>query len=216
MAVRSDQGEEKKRTLEDWEEDQSEIDGGILHVASPVFWQDETYEAEKAELEEDVLKQEEDHPQGIAKMTPFPADQTDWKKILYNLLVENHNEPSDQNPIYPLEVEVEGTLRSGFAINTKSCDPKKFLAELYAARKRQGALKDLDPVAPATQALYTHYSRAADQLMSKYFDRVGKHVYAYGDTPLFIPGGELLEAADRIKGIETKSRRKKRAKNTSM
>eukprot|EP01119_Soliformovum_irregulare_P010052 TRINITY_DN2441_c0_g1_i1.p1 TRINITY_DN2441_c0_g1~~TRINITY_DN2441_c0_g1_i1.p1 ORF type:complete len:131 (-),score=25.83 TRINITY_DN2441_c0_g1_i1:405-797(-) len=109
------------------------LEQGITHVASPVIWRDD-FEAYKEE--EEVRFEEQDPPLAQPQiMQPFPSDQTDWKKVLYNLLVQNHNHPSKENPIYPIEVEVAGETKKGFAINAGNVDPRKFLAELYATNK---------------------------------------------------------------------------------
>jgi hypothetical protein len=46
--------------------------------------------------------------------------------------------------------------------------------------------------------------------MSKYFEKKDKYTYLYDDTPLFVPNESLEQAAVRIRGMATRSRKKRK------
>jgi hypothetical protein len=146
------------------------------------------------------------------RMDSFPPAQvSDWKHVLYNLLVENHNSGDDQNTLLkPVEVMVAGQLKRGFRINP-AMQPRQLLAEMYATHVRKESLHGSQGLKPVLlQDLYKHYLRAAYQLMSKYFNKVDQWTYVYGDIPLFVSGETLAEASDRLKLLDTKQRRQQK------
>jgi len=59
------------------------------------------------------------------EMSKFPDESVvDFKRLIYNLLVENYNNPSTSIFIKPVSVEVFGVIRYGFKFNEKE-DPEK-------------------------------------------------------------------------------------------
>src|SRR4051794_24763372 len=75
--------------------------------------------------DEDIMQEDPMFPQNALSFPPaFPAIQfpkmerfstvKDWKHVLYNLLVDNHNNPSN-NFVYPISVNG----KSGFAFNNE-------------------------------------------------------------------------------------------------
>eukprot|EP01119_Soliformovum_irregulare_P006096 TRINITY_DN17863_c0_g1_i1.p1 TRINITY_DN17863_c0_g1~~TRINITY_DN17863_c0_g1_i1.p1 ORF type:complete len:257 (+),score=10.08 TRINITY_DN17863_c0_g1_i1:49-771(+) len=149
--------------------------------------------------------------QDTTQMQPFVASKTtDWKHVLYNLLVENHNalHPKD-TLLLPIEVLVNGKWRPGFRINPE-LQPKIAFADLYAIHIRKEPIDELSKDCPFVQDLYKFYWRSSHQLTSKYFKKVGAWMFVYEGRHLFIPGEKLDVAKARIKEIETKQRRKKK------
>jgi hypothetical protein len=169
----------------------------------------------KRELSDTITatKKESDRPQHkvprtSCKMDPFPpTDKTDWKHVLYNLLVENYNSDDKNTLLLPTTIIVDGKMRDGFTIN-EGLSPKIVLAELYAFHVRKESLQALDAKSSVGKDLYRFYLRSAYQLMSKYFTKVGKWTYIYDEVPLFVPGEDLAAARDRVKMLDTKQRRK--------
>jgi len=145
------------------------------------------------------------------RMKAFSAAQvSDWKHVLYNLLVESHN--NDNNTgclVSPVEVLHAGQKRQGFSFNP-NLQPRKKIAELYAHHVRKETLEQQDPKSNFTEDLYKYYLRCAYQLMCKYFMKVGPFTYVYEEVPLFIAGESLADAEDRLRNIDTKHRRKKK------
>jgi len=135
----------------------------------------------------------------------FFSQVKDWKHVLYNLLVENYNNPNGSSLIRPIRREG----KDGFTFNGEM-NPDKKIAELYAAHIRQASLELEDPSCVFVHDLYKHYLRSAQQLMAKYFIKVDKLVYLYYDVPLFVPGETLEQAQARLKLLETKQRRSKK------
>jgi len=148
---------------------------------------------------------------GKGRMKPFaPAQVTDWKHVLYNLLVEHYNAANQESTLVsPVEVVSNGILRHGFSFNP-NMQPRKRIAELYARHVRKETLEFQDQKSNFTEDLYKYYLRCAYQLMCKYFMKVGPFTYVYEDVPLFIAGEPLAEAEDRLRNIDTKHRRKKK------
>jgi len=150
-------------------------------------------------------------PRAAHRMKQFSAAQvSDWKHVLYNLLVESHN--SDNNSgclVCPVEVLHVGQKRQGFSFNP-NLQPRKKIAELYAHHVRKETLEQQDPKSNFTEDLYKYYLRCAYQLMCKYFMKVGPFTYIYEEVPLFIAGESLADAEDRLRNIDTKHRRKKK------
>lgn len=143
-------------------------------------------------------------------MEGFPmAKVNDFKKVLYNLLVESHNNPGKSNLVTPWNVTQHGNTKHGFKFNPAQ-DPDKRLAELYAQHIRKGRLDTCDQNSVFIQDLYKFYLRACVELLSKYFEKIDRHTYAYDDIPLFIPGGSMADAETRIKAMKTRARRNKK------
>jgi len=144
-------------------------------------------------------------------MKAFSAAQvSDWKHVLYNLLVESHNNENNSGCLVsPVEVLHAGQKRQGFSFNP-NLQPRKKIAELYAHHVRKETLEQQDPKSNFTEDLYKYYLRCAYQLMCKYFMKVGPFTYVYEEVPLFIAGETLADAEDRLRNIDTKHRRKKK------
>eukprot|EP01119_Soliformovum_irregulare_P000926 TRINITY_DN10681_c0_g1_i1.p1 TRINITY_DN10681_c0_g1~~TRINITY_DN10681_c0_g1_i1.p1 ORF type:complete len:192 (-),score=26.25 TRINITY_DN10681_c0_g1_i1:285-860(-) len=67
------------------------------------------------------------------KMEPFSVlEGNTWKHTLYNLLVQNHNDPEGDTFISPCRVSHRGVSCDGFRFDIRK-QPKKRLAELYSA-----------------------------------------------------------------------------------
>lgn len=58
-------------------------------------------------------------------------DSLTWKHILYNLLVEHHNNPTDESLLKPVRIEFNGKMREGFRVRQHK-DSENRLTELYA------------------------------------------------------------------------------------
>jgi hypothetical protein len=148
------------------------------------------------------------------RMDAFPAEQvSDFKHVIYNLLVEFHNHPekSDLAFVQPCTIEENGVLRTGFCFNQKQ-NPEKRLPELYAYHIRKARLELEDPNSIFIQDLYKFYLRASLELLSKYFEKRGKYTFLYEELPLFKPGCSLEEAEERIKNMRTRARMMKKRK----
>jgi len=46
--------------------------------------------------------------------------------------------------------------------------------------------------------------------MSKYFEKKDKYTYLYDDTPLFVPNETLEEAELRLRGMSSRTRKKRK------
>jgi len=151
------------------------------------------------------------------KMQPFPDERlTDFKHIIYNLLVENFNNITyNKNTlVQPILYKAESVHKTGFKFN-ETHNPSKRLAELYAYHIRKCRL-DLEPQSSVfIQDLYKFYLRAACELLGKYFQKVNKYTYLYVDEPLFIAGETLDLAENRIKSMTTINRKKKSKKTNN-
>jgi len=140
----------------------------------------------------------------------FPQDSLqDFKHVLYNLLVEQHNNPSASTFLQPCSMEEEGVIRHGFRFNSRQ-NPEKKLPELYAQHIRKARLDCEDQSSVFIQDLYKYYLRACVELLSKYFEKRDKYTYLYDDIPLFVPGETLDQAEERIKTMKTRARKKRR------
>jgi len=157
------------------------------------------------------VPQMEPIPRASSRMKSFSQAQvSDWKHVLYNLLVESHNsEDGTATLVSPVEVMHCGQRRQGFSFNP-NMQPRKRIAELYAHHVRKETLSEQDPKSNFTEDLYKYYLRCAYQLMCKYFMKVGPFTYVYEEVPLFIAGESLADAEDRLRNIDTKHRRKKK------
>jgi hypothetical protein len=143
-------------------------------------------------------------------MASFPQESLqDFKHVLYNLLVEYHNNPSSSTFLQPCTMEEDGSIRHGFRFNSRQ-NPEKKLPELYAQHIRKARLDCEDQSSVFIQDLYKYYLRACVELLSKYFDKRDKYTYLYDDIPLFVPGESLEQAEERIKTMKTRARKKRR------
>jgi len=143
-------------------------------------------------------------------MANFPPESLqDFKHVLYNLLVEYHNNPSSSTFLQPCTMEEDGIIRHGFRFNSRQ-NPEKKLPELYAQHIRKARLDCEDQSSVFIQDLYKYYLRACVELLSKYFDKRDKYTYLYDDIPLFVPGESLEQAEERIKTMKTRARKKRR------
>jgi len=130
---------------------------------------------------------------------------------MYNLLVESYNNDPNESLVSFVEIQMDGQLRSGFQFN-ENFDPEKRIAELYSYHMRHGRLDLENQDSIFIQDLYKFYLRYALELLSKYFHRApssfGKWVFLCDKVALFLPGGSLQEAEDRIKKMKTRSRKR--------
>jgi hypothetical protein len=145
-------------------------------------------------------------------MEKFPAEKvTDIKHVIYNLMVDNYNNPTDPSLIQPFELS-EGTCGiSGIGFRfVPSLKPEIKLPELYSQYIRHARLDLADPELIFTQDLYRFYLRACLELLSKYFRKLDKWTYLFYDNePLFVPGLTLEQAEVRVKNHRTIARKKR-------
>jgi len=144
-------------------------------------------------------------------MDAFPIEKTvDFKHVIYNLLVENNNNPNKSNFVQPcIAMEENGFIRDGFCFNEAE-NPEKKLPELYALHIRKARLEEEDINSVFVHDLYKFYLRASVELLSKYFEKRDKYTYLYEDVPLFLQNGTLEEAEERIRNMKTRARKKRK------
>jgi len=155
---------------------------------------------------------EQDHSgvQHQRMASSFPVESLqDFKHVLYNLLVEQYNNPSASTFLQPCTLEEDGVIRHGFRFNSRQ-NPEKKLPELYAQHIRKARLDCEDQNSVFIQDLYKYYLRACVEVLSKYFEKRDKYTYLYDDIPLFVPGETLEQAEERIKTMKTRARKKRR------
>jgi len=142
-------------------------------------------------------------------MESFPPESTqDFKHVLYNLLVEAHNNPGKDCLIQPYSVKEHGIIRHGFRFNSRM-NPEKKIPELYAQHIKKARLDWEDQSSVFIQDLYRYYMRACVELLSKYFDKRDKYTYLYDDTPLFLPNENIEHAEERIKSMRSRARKRR-------
>lgn len=154
------------------------------------------------------------HLESHVKMESFPPEEvTDFKHVVYNLLVEYHNDPTNVHLVEPCTLVEHGRGRNGFRFN-ENCNPEKRLPELYVQHLKNAQLELENQNSPLIQDLYKFYMRSCVELLSKYFEKIDKYTYLYedADNPLFVPNGNLLDAEVRIKNMKTRTRKKKATK----
>jgi hypothetical protein len=150
------------------------------------------------------------HFHGRQLMQSFPLEKVnDFKHVIYNLLVENHNNPHKSNFVQPCTIEENGIIRQGFCFN-ESENPEKKLPELYAQHIRKARLEQEDISSVFVHDLYKFYLRASVELLSKYFEKRDKYTYLYEDVPLFLPNGTLEQAEERIRNMKKRARKKRK------
>jgi len=141
-------------------------------------------------------------------MECFPPEKlNDFKHVLYNMLVDNYNSPKKPSFVQQVTINEKGMPRHGFRFSERD-HPEKQLAELYAKHIRKARLDLENQASVFIQDLYKFYLRACVELLSKYFEKRDKYTYLYEETALFVPGGSLLEAEQRIKTMKTRSRKR--------
>jgi len=142
-------------------------------------------------------------------MESFPPESLqDFKHVLYNLLVEAHNNPGKDCLVQPYTVKEHGVVRHGFRFNSR-LNPEKKIPELYAQHIKKARLDWEDQSSVFIQDLYRYYMRACVELLSKYFDKRDKYTYLYDDTPLFVPNESLELAEERIKSMRSRARKRR-------
>jgi len=142
-------------------------------------------------------------------MEPFPPEKvSDFKHVIYNLLVENYNNPTKATFCQPCTFVEGGMKRVGFFFNPKE-NPEKKLPELYSLHIRKARLDIQDQNSVLIQDLYKFYLRAAVELLGKYFLKRGKYTYLYDDIPLFQPGSSLKATEERLRAMKTRARKRR-------
>jgi hypothetical protein len=107
-------------------------------------------------------------------MEKFPLDKvSDFKHVIYNLLVDHYNNPELVPFIEPVEIVLDGELRTGFRFS-ESYNPEKRLPELYAQHIRRARLDLENQDSIFIQDLYKFYLRAVLELLAKYFEKCDK------------------------------------------
>jgi len=147
---------------------------------------------------------------GRTPMECFTAERVgDFKHLIYNLLVENYNHPDKETFVQPCTILENGEQREGFRFDEND-NPEKKLPILYAKHVRKANLQSEDQGSIFIQDLYKFYLRASLELLSKYFEKQDRFTFLYDDIPLFVPGGALEEAEERITKMSTRQRKGKR------
>jgi len=149
-------------------------------------------------------------------MEYFPKDKVDnFKHVVYNLLVEYYNSKTPQECLVsPCSIQLNGEEKEGFQFN-KHMNPDKRIPELYAVHARNARLDLQNQESVFIQDCYKFYLRSALELLGKYFTKSpilpesAKYAFLYDeDSPLFIAGGSLKDAEERISGMKTRARKR--------
>jgi len=144
-------------------------------------------------------------------MEKFPLDKvSDFKHVIYNLLVDHFNNPELVPFIEPVQIVLDGEVRTGFRF-PESYNPEKKLPELYAQHIRRARLDLENQDSIFIQDLYKFYLRAVLELLAKYFEKCDKYTFLDDDAPLFVPGTSIKEAEARMKTMRTRARKRKSA-----
>jgi len=144
-------------------------------------------------------------------MEKFPLDKvSDFKHVIYNLLVDHFNNPELVPFIEPVSLVLDGEVRTGFRF-PESYNPDKRLPELYAQHIRRARLDLENQDSIFIQDLYKFYLRAVLELLAKYFEKCDKYTFLDDDAPLFVPGTSIKEAELRMKTMRTRARKRKSA-----
>jgi len=153
-------------------------------------------------------------------MEKIPLHQvTHWKHVIYNELVDNHNNPDTNHFCTPYQnrfLNQRGELedRKGFRFDVSQA-PQRRLAELWAQHEKSKKLEDTMLPQIFKEDLYKFYLRACLDLLAKYFIKQDKFTFVYDDVPLFVPNGSLDDALARIKTISARSRKSKKENDDS-
>jgi len=144
-------------------------------------------------------------------MEKFPPDKvSDFKHVIYNLLVDHYNNPELVPFIEPVQIVLDGEVRTGFRF-LEGYNPDKKLPELYAQHIRRARLDLENHESIFIQDLYKFYLRAVLELLAKYFEKCDKYTFLDDDAPLFVPGTSLKESEARMKTMRTRARKRKTA-----
>lgn len=145
------------------------------------------------------------------KMEKFPVDKvSDFKHVIYNLLVDHYNDPSSTPFVEPVTLVLDGEVRTGFRF-PDAYNPDKKLPELYAQHIRRARLDMENQDSIFIQDLYKFYLRACLELLAKYFEKCDKYTFLDDGVPLFVAGTSLKEAEVRMKTMRTRARKRKSA-----
>jgi len=168
---------------------------------------------------QDDEENQEDSEELKSTMEKIPPCQvTQWKHVLYNLLVDNHNSPKVHTFCRPYTVrkldEVIGTVveRKGFRFDVKQ-NPSKKLAEMWALYEKRKDLSVSTLPEVFKVDIYKSYLRSCLDLMAKYFEKEDKWTFLYYETPLFLPNETLCDGLARLKILPAKGRKDKTKKN---
>jgi len=145
------------------------------------------------------------------KMDKFPMDKvSDFKHVIYNLLVDHFNDPSSTPYVEPVTIVLDGEVRTGFRF-PDAYNPDKKLPELYAQHIRRARLDLENQDSIFIQDLYKFYLRACLELLAKYFEKCDKYTFLDDGVPLFIAGTSVKDAEMRMKTMRTRARKRKSA-----
>eukprot|EP01118_Nematostelium_gracile_P003620 TRINITY_DN1418_c0_g1_i1.p1 TRINITY_DN1418_c0_g1~~TRINITY_DN1418_c0_g1_i1.p1 ORF type:complete len:243 (+),score=45.61 TRINITY_DN1418_c0_g1_i1:68-730(+) len=156
------------------------------------------------------------------EMEYFPPEKVDnFKHVIYNLLVEHYNSKfPDSCLVAPCVIMIDNQRINGFQF-LKSQNPDKKIPELYAIHARNARLDLQSPDSVFIQDCYKFYLRSALELLGKYFTKSpilpesARYAYIYDDDcPLFIPGGSLKDAEERITKMKTRARKRSDSNGT--
>jgi hypothetical protein len=76
----------------------------------------------------DAKVRKAENPSSLNNWSRFrPEEVTDFKHLIYNLLVDWHNNPEGENLVEPCTIIDKGTLRHGFKFNEKRNPDKKLV-----------------------------------------------------------------------------------------
>lgn len=197
--------------------------------SSPLLFHGGSEEVSDSDLENEVLRSTSSSPtEEILQQVPvpqtsiilenkkpmmekFPIDKvSDFKHVIYNLLVDHYNNPKSVPFIEPIQIVVDAETRTGFRF-PENYNPEKKLPELYAQHIRKARLDLENHDSIFIQDLYKFYLRAVLELLAKYFEKCDKYTFLDDDAPLFIPGTTLKEAEARMKTMRTRARKRKSA-----
>jgi len=144
-------------------------------------------------------------------MDKFPLDKvSDFKHVIYNLLVDHYNCPDLVPFIEPVSIVLDGEIRTGFRF-PETYNPEKKLPELYAQHIRRARLDLENQDSIFIQDLYKFYLRAVLELLAKYFEKCDKYTFLDDEAPLFVPGTLIKDAEARMKTMRTRARKRKTA-----
>jgi len=192
--------------------------GGSEEVSDSDLEQDLMRSTASSPTEELIKREVQIPPPAVFEkpsMEKFPLDKvSDFKHVIYNLLVDHHNNPDMVPFIEPVRIVLEGDIRTGFRF-PENYNPEKKLPELYAQHIRRARLDLENQESIFIQDLYKFYLRAVLELLAKYFEKCDKYTFLDDDAPLFVPGTSLKEAEARMKTMRTRARKRKNANRES-
>jgi len=149
------------------------------------------------------------------RMEKIPMEDhiVQWKHVLYNLLVDSHNNP-DNNTAFCRTFtsrkldEATGAVieRKGFSFNVKE-NPFKKLAELWALYLKKKDLRTSTLPEVFMADLYKSYTRSCLDLTATYFEKENKWTFLYYEVPLFVPNESPQTAIARLRNLSSKHRK---------